>query len=236
MIPVSDVTPAVPSPIPTCAMPRSDEITQEGFGYFRGAWHIGRVRIRDAEAVVRHEAEILEWLDQVASDAQRFELLASAIERADADLVPDSLRTAAVQNGLDRFVVGDSDVDPLAGLEIGVAGLSHALSTVGCLTAASCRCHATSSSWSDCPVVFFAAPAWRVQLLADLVSSERCGLGEDRDMLTVYGASVRDMHHLAQRILVERGRFRRIPDRSRPRPPQVVCGSTGAQGSLFDRT
>ena len=74
----------------------------------------------------------------------------------------------------------------------------------------------TLHSWSNCPVVFFAAPAWRVEILAGLIASERCGLDADRNMLTIYAASVSDLHNLAQRILAERGRFRRRPDHLHP--------------------
>lgn len=216
MIPIADVTPTVARPLPSCEMPKAEDISEEGFGYFRGTWFIGRVRLRDAEAVIRHETDVLAWLDHVASDAQAFELLAKAIEDADADSLPEPLRAEAIRTGLHGFLVDPADLDPLEGLEIGVAGLSHALSAVGCLTAASCRGHHTDRAWSDHPVVFFAAPAWRVELLADLISSERCGIDADRGMLTVYAASVGDMHRLAERILSERDRFRRMPDHLRP--------------------
>jgi len=76
----------------------------------------------------------------------------------------------------------------------------------------------TSHSWSDAPVVFFAAPEWRVELLAELVSHAGCGLGADRDMLTVYGASVWDTNGLARQILSERGRFRKKPAHWRTQP------------------
>lgn len=74
-------------------------------------------------------------------------------------------------------------------------------------------------TWADCPIVFFAAPAWRLELLAELIVAEGCGLDQDRRMLTVYGPSIRRTHGLAERILSERGRFRRRPPihRSRPR-------------------
>jgi hypothetical protein len=213
MIPVFDVSPMVPSPLPACAMPSSEEITEEGFGYFRGTWFIGRVRVSDAESTVRFEAEIIEWLDAVAPCAEHFELLASAIESGDADSLPAPLSTIAVGAGIERYLRAPDDPPPLDGLEVGVAGLTHALSSVRCLTAASCRSHVTRRSWSDCPVVFFAAPPWRLEVLAELISSAGCGLGEDRDMLTIYASSIRDTHRLAERVIEERGRFRRRPQR-----------------------
>ncbi len=215
MIPTSDTTPQVPSPIPICVMPKADEISDEGFGYFRGTWFIGRAALADAQSIVRQEAVVMEWLDEVAANPEEFEQLASAIEAGDMELLPDSIRGSAIAKGICTFVTEFEETAPLDGLEIGVAGLTYVLSATGCLTAASCRWHVRSDSWADCPVVFFAAPNWRVHLLAEFIASEGCGLGQDRNMLTIYGSSIRDTHRLAQRILVERGRFRSRPESSR---------------------
>lgn len=135
--------------------------------------------------------------------------------------------------GLERFVA-ERDFSPFGGLEAGVAGLCNALSVVGCVTAASCRTHATPPSWSDCPVVFFAAPTWRVELLAELISAEGCGLEDERGMLKIYAPSVREMHGLAQRLLTERARFRRMPDHWRTRRSRSST-STGTQLGLLPR-
>jgi hypothetical protein len=106
----------------------------------------------------------------------------------------------------------DDEIAPLDGLELGVAGLAYALGSVGCLTAASCRWHSRDRSWSDCPVVFFAAPTWRLALLAELIDDAGCGLVADRGMLAIYAQSIVQMHTLGERILAERERFRRKPD------------------------
>jgi hypothetical protein len=82
----------------------------------------------------------------------------------------------------------------------------------GCLTAASCRWHSRDRSWSDCPVVFFAAPAWRLELLAELIADTGCGLHADRGVLAIYAPSIVQVHALGERIVTERGRFRRKPD------------------------
>jgi hypothetical protein len=126
--------------------------------YFRGTWRIDHVPVKEAQSTIRDEAELIRLIDEVASVPAEFELLASAIEGQDLEPLPDSLRAAVLESGLARFVI-DEDVPPLDGLEIGVAGLTHALSAMRCRTAASCRSHISSHSWSDCPVVFFAAPA-----------------------------------------------------------------------------
>jgi hypothetical protein len=136
MIPVADITPEVPSPLPTCTMPSSDEISEEGFGYFRGTWFIGRAPLDEALSILALEAELIQSLDEVACTPAQFELLASAVEHQDADQLPDDLRARALETGLQRFMKGDDDQPPLYGLEIGVAGLAYALSTMRCLTAA----------------------------------------------------------------------------------------------------
>jgi hypothetical protein len=230
MIPAADIKTEIPSPLPTSDMPSVEENSEEGYGFFRDTWWIGQLPVKEAESTVREEIDLIHLIDQLASDPDEFELLASSIEMQDLDLLPDPLRGAALECGLARFLV-DEDIPPLDGLEIGVAGLACALSAIGCLTAASCRWHIGARSWSDCPVVFFAAPAWRVELLAGLASSEGCGLGSDRGMLTVYGPSISETHNLAKRILSERRRFRKVPEhwRSRPKPP----GSGHSQLALF---
>jgi hypothetical protein len=215
MIPTYDVTPVVPSPLPACDMPKHDDISEEGFGGFRGTWFIGRAHMRGAEETLRRETEVLDWLDRVSRDADMFEKLALAIENQDADVFSDDAVTQDVRDGLNELAVPPSEFDPLGGLEVGVAGLSVALSAVGCLTAASCRSHATENSWSDCPVVFFSAHAWRVEQFAGLIAAQDCGLDSDRGMLTIYGASVRDTHRLAEQILADRARIWRRPEHLR---------------------
>lgn len=216
MIPVADVIPEVQSPLPTCTMPKADEVTEEGFGFFRNTWWVGRVFVKEAQATTSEEGELIRIIDEVTSTPEEFELLASAVEGPDIGSLPDALRVAALATGLGSLV-SDDDFPPLNGLEVGVAGLAHALAATGCVTAASCRWHISSETWSDCPVVFFVAPAWRVEILAELVSAEGCGLKEDRDMLKIYGSSIRATHTLAERILAERGRFRKAPERWRRR-------------------
>jgi hypothetical protein len=222
MIPKADITPTIASPLPAGGMPHKDEISEEGFGFFRETWFMGPVLLAEAQSIVLEEAEVMQWLDETASSAEDFELLASAIESQYTGELPDSLQTMTIVDGLARFIPEEEDFGSLGGLEVGVAGLAHALSVVGCLTAASCRWHMTNRSWSDAPIVFFAAPGWRVELLAELISQAGCGLGTGRGMLTVYGASIRDTHGLAQQILSERGRFRKKPAHWRHRPQSTL--------------
>ena len=89
------------------------------------------------------------------------------------------LKDTPVEGLVRPFIVSDS---PLGGLEIGVGGLTYALSTVGFPTAASCRAHG-ANSWTDYPIVLFGAHKWRAVLLAELAADAGCGIGQDRDVL-----------------------------------------------------
>lgn len=191
-------------------MPDPEEVSEEGFGGFRDTWYIGHVANADLKAILREEAELMRIVDAVAATPEEFEELASAIEGCDLESLPEQLREAAMREGLAACV--DEEIAPLDGLELGVAGLAHALGSVGCLTAASCRWHSRDRSWSDCPVVFFAAPAWRLELLVGLIADAGCGLHADRGMLAIYAPSIRNMHALAETIAAERKQFRRMPD------------------------
>lgn len=229
MIPVADIAVEIPTPLPDCELPSSDEVTEEGFGFFRGTWYLGRVSVRNAIETVEQEAECIAWLDRLSERHEQFEALAKAIEHADPGLLPEPLRTRVVGDRAHQYFDADDEIEThwLDGLEIGVAGLTHALSTVRCLTAASCRAH-HRASWSDCPVVFFAAASWRIPILAGLAAESGCGLEEDRGMLKVYAPSVRHTNGLARHLLVSRARFRRAlrtNGRSAPRISRLETGN-----------
>lgn len=192
-------------------MPDADEISEEGFGGFRNTWFLGHVPIDEAAEVLGEEARLIDWLDNVAQTEPEFEALATAIEGGETDDLPEALEARATTAGLSTVLTDANDFSPIGGLEIGVAGLAHALSAVGCLTAASCRSHVSDRSWSDCPVVFFAAPPSRLKILAELIGEAGCGLSTGRNLLTVVARSIREMHGLAELIVHERVRFGRDP-------------------------
>jgi hypothetical protein len=228
VIPDANIPALIEDPLPECDMPRSEEITEEGFGGFRDTHLIGRVLLSDAKAVVDQEATVLEELDRVAHSPEEFEALARAVEDGDRGSLGDGLRDRFMESTLVDLAAPEDDFDQLGSLEVGVAGLVQALSAMRCLTAASCRSHVDPLSWSDCPVVFFAAPTWRVEVLAGLVRTTGCGLAADRGLIKIYGSSIRQTHALARLILDERVRFRRRPGRS-PGPR-----ADGDQLSLID--
>jgi hypothetical protein len=201
-----DITIELPSS-ENCGYPTSSEITEEGFGCFRGTWFLGRTTLTETREVMRAERDLVALLDELSPDAATFELLASHIEQGpdeSVDIPSGSLGRLA------RFARSEEDeAGPLGDLEVGVAGLSYALSTVGFLTAASCRAHSGARSWSDCPVVLFGAHRWRALVLAHLAENAGCGMGQDRGMLTVFSDSVVNLMALADDVVAQRNLFRR---------------------------
>lgn len=97
------------------------------------------------------------------------------------------------------------DGSPLDALELGVAGLSYALTSVGCFTSASCRSHYSDHSWSDRPVVFFAAERPTVHWLTSLVRQSGCGFangsGRADRLMIVEAPSITNLMDLASRIV-----------------------------------
>jgi hypothetical protein len=207
VIPSYSVVPEISLPTGIdCGYPTRDEISEEGFGYFRGTWWLGHVPLSEARATVAFERDLVAALDALADDQQEFEDLAAAVEHIEPDDgdVPLLLRDTPVEGIVRPFINDDS---PLGDLEIGVAGLTYALSTVGFRTAASCRAHG-ANSWTDSPIVLFGAHKWRAVLLAELAAEAGCGIGQDRDMLTVYAPSIVNLMSLAEAVLAKRGSFR----------------------------
>jgi hypothetical protein len=211
VIPSYSVVPEIDLPAgDNCGYPTSNAISDEGFGYFRGTWWLGRVPLSDARQTVKFERDLVAALDALADDEQEFEDIAAAVEHIEPDdgVVPLLLRDTRVEGLVRPFI---EDGSPLGGLEIGVAGLTYVLSTVGFRTAASYRAHTGGHTWSDWPVVLFGAHKWRAALLAALAAEAGCGMGQDRDMLTVYAPSIRNLMSLAEAVLAKRTSFRSRP-------------------------
>lgn len=180
-------------------MPKADEISEDGFGFFQDTWLIRNVPVGDAWDVVSVESIIAEVVDGLAKDEDDFERLAGAAECAGVHDPGEDL-TDDEREALAEVV---SDIPELGGLELGVAGLTHALATVGILPAASCRSH-VERSWSDAPVVLFAATEFRARALQPLVEESGCTfvLDENRsELLVVRGRSIANTMALAELIL-----------------------------------
>jgi hypothetical protein len=196
-------------------MPPEDEISEEGYGFFRGVWDISGASHSEALALIEEERHLAGLVDQATATPEEFEAVATAVEHGDPDSLPPGF--AATYPGSEILeIVGDGDRDEgvLDALEIGVAGLAYALSSVGCFPAASCRSHSSGRSWSHRPVVYFAAERPTVHWLTPMVRDSGCGFGNGSghgELLFVEAPSISNLMDLANRIVTtaERQSFNR---------------------------
>lgn len=191
-------------------MPPDEEISEEGYGFFRGVWDISGATRADALTVIEEERHLVDLIDQVTSTPTEFEAVSRAVEELDPDSLPTGFAARHPGNEL-LEVVGDGDGDEavLDCLEIGVAGLSFALSSIGCFPAASCRSHVSGGSWSHRPVVYFAAERPTVHWLVPLVRDSGCGFGDGSghgELLLVEAPSISNLMNLAGKIVAKAGR------------------------------
>ncbi|MDX3638600.1 hypothetical protein [Streptomyces sp. MB09-02B] len=206
MIPVVDieVDPTFPAGV-ALGLPPEDEIDEEGYGFFRGVWDIGAVSHEEAVTMVKEERLLASLVDLAASAHTDFEAIASALEANDPDCLPAGFAAEHPQSEIAELVGGGYDAEPLLGsLELGVAGLSYALTSVGCFTAASCRSHLSHHSWSERPIVYFAAERPTVHWLTPLVRDTGCGFGDGSGhgrLLFVEAPSIANFMDLADRIV-----------------------------------
>jgi hypothetical protein len=209
----------------------SDLAEEEGFGYFRDTWVIGRLTAGEARVVVDAETELVGIADEVAADEASFEAVATALECADADELPMDLRHGPIRERLAPYL---DNYAPLGGLELGVTGLVHAFASIGgCYPAASCRGHRTAMAWSAHPVVLIAADRYRCERLEPLAAEAGCGFAIDParpELLAVGADSITQMMALSQLILNNRSHFRQ-PRRRR----RAGRSSRRSQLSLFDQ-
>lgn len=200
--------------------PRREDISEEGFGYFRDTWMIRGVGVRLARSVMAIEHELVAVADACSTGADEFDEIANALECSDLDGVPDRVReSSAFEPIAHHYAPGDGE-RLVEALDLGVAGLVHALSAVGCWPAASCRGHGPGG-WARYPVVCIAADRHRTQTLQPLVAAAGCGFDTDDargELLVVRGPSVVEMMDLAPRVLEAREAFvpRRGPRRPKP--------------------
>lgn len=186
-------------------MPSADDLDEEGFGNFRDTWLIKGVLVREAREILSAERQISALIDSLANTEHDFERLANVAEFAGVDDSAEDLSDH--ERSALREVV--SDVPPFAGLELGVAGLAHALATVRVLPAASCRSH-PGRSWSEAPVVFVAITEFRAKALEPLAKQSGCTFDIDEgrpELLVIRGTSVTNTMDLAEMVLANRSTF-----------------------------
>ena len=187
-------------------LPAPEEIGEEGtIGYFHDTWNLVGVTADEAEEVVAWEQAGLVALDAIATDGSSFERYAQILDTRS----PDFGCTDEHEEKMFEEMATHADLETfdLRRLEIGVAGLSHALSAIGCVPAASCRGHVLDHApWSDHPVVYAAIDRSLAQWLQPLVAASSCGFGIDGnrgELLFIQAASIAQTIDLADRILTE---------------------------------
>jgi hypothetical protein len=206
VIPVVDieVDPSFPANV-ALGLPPEDEIDEEGYGFFRGVWDIGDVSHEEAVAMVKEERHLSNLVDRAALTHVDFEAIANALESNDPDSLPAGFVAEHPESEIVELVGDGYTAEPLLGsLELGVAGLSYALTSIGCFTAASCRSHLSDHSWSPRPVVYFAAERPTVHWLTPLVRDTGCGFDDGSShgrLLIVEAPSITNFMDLASRIL-----------------------------------
>ncbi|WP_150493324.1 hypothetical protein [Streptomyces kanamyceticus] len=200
-----DVDPSFPANL-AMGWPDEEDVSEEGYGYFHNVWAMGDVTRSEALAMIEEEQHLVRLVDQASRTDAEFEAVAKAVEAGELDYLPDDYATRYADSELIQLVTVFADEgSPLDTLELGVAGLTFALSSVRCFTAASCRRHCSDGSWSDRPVVFFAAERSTVQWLTPMVRESGCGFADGSEradkLLIVEAPSITNFMTLANLIV-----------------------------------
>ncbi|MDU0366876.1 hypothetical protein RWH45_06585 [Microbacterium sp. KSW4-17] len=204
MIPRFDID--VKSTIPSDAtfwVPSDEDLADgEGIGFFHDT-HLIVADLDEARRVMEAERIAAGFADEQSTTIAGFEVIADQAEFEFPDL-PSEEAPAFMTTGDAWYGVNE--------LEIGVAGLVHALNAVGVVTAASCRGHhGVHRRWAAGPVVVFAADRTRTELLQGMVEASGCGFdrnGVDHPkLLAVVAPSILEMMDLADRVVADADAF-----------------------------
>lgn len=191
----------VPEATPgTSALSLGEDPSETGSGlWFRDTWEIAGIDAEIAREVMATEATLVAIVDRLASDEATFDEIAKAVESACVDdlvgLIPDDALEEM------RDLIDSSGLSPTEGLDLGVAGLVHALCARECRTEASCRGHVGPGEWSERPIVYFTANRQRVAELAALVAQAGCGLGAVGGAFFIEAQSITDTMKLARLVM-----------------------------------
>jgi hypothetical protein len=130
----------------------------------------------------------------------------------------DRAAKAATAEEFDRILAGAAEEEApddfdwlFRGLDVGVAGLTLALSAACYATCLSCRTH-PSKAGDHMPQVIMAADPQRVRVLAEYAAHTHCGVESmEGGLVCVYAASVEHLHALAQAMLGARAELEELP-------------------------
>lgn len=155
-------------------------------------------------ATAAEDSQIIDLVELASRDPFDFERIAKAIEWREPEYLPEGFSSRPQASDIIEVIGGGDDGPYFEDLELGVAGLVMALTTFGCITAASCRGHSGKRLWAPFPLVFFAADRQLTQRLQPLVAATGCGFDIDDErphLLWVGGPSIRHASALAHLIL-----------------------------------
>ncbi|GHH44041.1 hypothetical protein [Lentzea cavernae] len=197
-------------------VPTQDDVSDEGFGFFRNTWLISDVWNEEALAALQTERELLEAVSGLSANIEEYEEIAAAVESCSISELPRHMLSRPTISTLQELVpeMSDEEPTPLEGLELGVYSAVLALNAAGFLTAASCRGHISEHAWATYPVVFFATDKARAQVLQPIASKAGCGFAIDPHrpaLLTVYARSSRSMMLMAEMVMENRAQFPEEP-------------------------
>ncbi|MEU4516234.1 hypothetical protein AB0G05_42645 [Nonomuraea wenchangensis] len=200
------------------------ESGEGSFGYFHDTWILGGFELSEAKDLVDEERKLLRLADQYSRSPREFEEIVSLLEGPEvADYLPSRLADTELWEAMLDPTGADRE-PPFYGLELGVAGLSVTLSSLGFVPVASCRSHHDRSqpSWSQVPVVYLCTTRAAGEWLSPLARRTGCGfsINEDRpDALVIKAPSVEHSISLAEAIIRESGTA----------PAIVLSGGPGAE-------
>lgn len=190
-------------------MPEPNEIDpDEGVGFFRDTWAILDASREAAQGIADEERHLLRVAAELAMDAAHYEQLAKIVEIGfDWDSADEAYDPSATERlALEPVAATDEDI-VLDGLDLGVAGLAYALSFFGAVPVASCRAHVpVEQSWTESPVVVFAAKETTARALAPLAARTGCRFTTDvvrPEFIGLTARSVVELMNLASAILTD---------------------------------
>lgn len=150
----------------------------------------------EARRVMEAERIAVQFAERHSTSVNEFEEILDQAEFEMPDVPSDEAPAFLLEDGLWHGVNG---------LEIGVAGLVHALNAVGVVTAASCRAHSEEHRrWASRPAVVCAIGRDHAETLAALVAAAGCGFELNEEdyphLLAVVAPSIVEMMELAARV------------------------------------
>lgn len=137
---------------------------------------------------------------------------ASLLERAEESNAPDGV-DAVLHDLQETDDVGYAELMAYTfrSNDVGVAGLSLALSAARIATFYSCSSGLDGHHHAEYPIVGAAPDSERASLLARLIEENGCGVDQEYGRWYIYGRSIKDLHGLGRAVLAARDAFDALP-------------------------